>query len=351
MGKQGFWMNNNAQNVGIIIMILLKIINPTRGAFMQQHRRYTTYNGDKMLIGSLPWLRSIRDSPSQRTTTSMLFSTVDNHNNDVKKDRIAALKEALIDLGLVERVNVEELEKAASVSSTMGYDGRFGKSAIKTFQSFCSSKKLKPESIQQDANRVARQIDFLLKRHASHDADWVRHHDTTTNEEVERHNLIVILDNVRSALNVGSIFRTADACACSMVITTGITPYPHGPGDTKLQKSALGAQYVVPHQHFATTQQAIDFLKDTKDIFLVGVETTQYSMDYTKVSYPKPTTNKSDATTTAIILGNEVTGVDTNILQQMNTLVEIPMYGTKNSLNIAACAPVILYEILRQWNN
>ncbi len=306
-------------------------------------------------IGSLP--RHSTYSPR----TTMLFSTVDNnnHHNDVKKDRIAALKEALDDLDLVESINLEELEKAASVSSTMGYDGRFGKSAIKTFQSFCSSKKLKPESIHQDAYRVARQIDFLLKRHASHDADWVRHHDATTaNDEavvVERHNLIVILDNVRSALNVGSIFRTADACACSMVITTGITPHPHGPGDTKLQKSALGAQYVVPHQHFATTQQAIDFLKETKDIFLVGVETTQHSLDYTKVSYPPPpsttttTTLNATATTTAIILGNEVTGVDTNILKQMNTLVEIPMYGTKNSLNIAACAPVILYEILRQW--
>jgi 23S rRNA (guanosine2251-2'-O)-methyltransferase len=150
------------------------------------------------------------------------------------------------------------------------------------------------------------------------------------------------LDNVRSAFNVGSVFRTADAAGCSLVITTGITPHPGGGGAEKLHKSALGAELVVPSRHFTTTRDAIEFLSSELPGYqLIGIETTERSVLYSEHEY--------SPAGAVLILGNEVTGVDTEIMPDLDTIVEIPMYGAKNSLNIAACAPVVLYEVLRQW--
>jgi tRNA G18 (ribose-2'-O)-methylase SpoU len=233
---------------------------------------------------------------------------------------------------------------------TDGYDGMYGKPAIKTYRAFLFPKKEDVSPAHQDYNlklkaaagRCARQIDFLVKRHKSHQADWVRHNDLPEEFQRQTFPLILLLDNVRSAFNVGSIFRTADAAGCERVLTTGITPHPNGSGAEKLNKSALGAELVVPSQHFATTQEALEFLRrELPDYQLVGMETTERSIPYTDMSY---STNG-----TVLVLGNEVTGVDTDLLPMLDTIVEIPMFGAKNSLNIAACAPVVLYEIIRQW--
>lgn len=154
--------------------------------------------------------------------------------------------------------------------------------------------------------------------------------------------LIILLDNVRSAFNVGSLFRTADAAGCSEVITTGITPHPGGSGADKLSKSALGADRMVPSRHFDTTLQAIAALREElPDYELIGVETTELSVVYSDYDYAK----EGDV----LVLGNEVTGVDTEIIPLLDAVVEIPMFGAKNSLNIASCAPIVLYEVLRQW--
>jgi len=159
----------------------------------------------------------------------------------------------------------------------------------------------------------------------------------------------VVLDNVRSAFNVGSIFRTAEACGCSEVITTGITAHPNGNGAEKLSKSALGADKYVASRHFVTTREAVEYLRKEKPyLFLVGMETTEISKCYTKVNYPG-SGSESGMNGTAIFLGNEVSGIDTEIMSILDEIVEIPMFGAKNSLNIAACAPIVMYEILRQW--
>eukprot|EP00592_Proboscia_alata_P001263 CAMPEP_0194372682 /NCGR_PEP_ID=MMETSP0174-20130528/21077_1 /TAXON_ID=216777 /ORGANISM="Proboscia alata, Strain PI-D3" /LENGTH=333 /DNA_ID=CAMNT_0039151345 /DNA_START=31 /DNA_END=1029 /DNA_ORIENTATION=- len=321
-----------------INIIITMMICGTRGALLQSTMtrvgvaRSVKASGTISNVFSESTSRIQTVHPHYNKHRTILFSTVKDSRNE---QRLIALKEAMIDLGLLSRIDVSALGEAASVSSVKGYDGRFGKSAIKTYQSFLKSNKLSDDNLSVDAIRCARQIDFLLKRHASHDADWVRHSDDNSinneSKAISRkvvHPLIIVLDNVRSALNVGSIFRTSDACALAMVITTGITPHPNGPGATKLAKSALGAQYVLPHQHFDTTQQAIDFLIQS-NYHLVGLETTKLSRDLynsQEVLFPPKT---------ALILGNEVTGVDTQILQQMDSLVEIPMYGSKNSLNIA----------------
>lgn len=273
-----------------------------------------------------------------------------------------ALHEQLIRLG----IDATQLSQATAQSlqdPTMGPNAEFGISAIKAYRSFVFPKAKasdvinvhhdssifttsRPESFRLTAvaSNCARQVEFLIKRHKSHQAAWVRHTDTLQASR-STFPLMLLLDNVRSAFNVGSLFRTADACGCQLVITTGITPHPLGNGGDKLQKSALGAQFVVPSQHFATTPQAIQWLRDHYPQYvLLGMETTERSVRYTKLSYANYQTSGI-----AIVLGNEVTGVDTEIMPLLDLVIEIPMFGSKNSLNIAACAPVVLYEILRQW--
>lgn len=283
-----------------------------------------------------------------------------------RKIRIQALHEQLSILG----IDADHLANAVqeSITTMAGNDPYYGKSAIKAYRTFVFPRPSKIQSARDEdvaisAPRCARQIDFLAKRNRSHEAEWVRHHDAEhDNEETDETKkkkkklfpLIILLDNVRSAFNVGSIFRTADACGCSMVVTTGITPSPHGSGREKLAKSALNADRTVPSRHFATTKEAVEYLRREHPGFeLIGMETTEWSKCYTEESYP----GKGSFTVNGVlpelgsvlVLGNEVTGVDTEIMGILDKIVEIPMFGTKNSLNIAACAPVVLYEIIRQW--
>eukprot|EP00591_Stephanopyxis_turris_P000609 CAMPEP_0195508874 /NCGR_PEP_ID=MMETSP0794_2-20130614/1969_1 /TAXON_ID=515487 /ORGANISM="Stephanopyxis turris, Strain CCMP 815" /LENGTH=355 /DNA_ID=CAMNT_0040635955 /DNA_START=239 /DNA_END=1306 /DNA_ORIENTATION=+ len=261
-----------------------------------------------------------------------------------KEPRAELLHEELTKLG----VNASDLSNAYRMSFLdphHGYDPKYGKSAIKTYKSYVSPKNRSTQtsdSILAGSIRTARQIDFLIKKHKSQKAEWVRHTDDTA-KRTRTFPLILVLDNVRSAFNVGSILRTADACGCAMVITTGITPHPNGSGAEKVGKSALGADLSVPTRHFGTVLEAVAFLRES-EVFLVAMETTERSECYTDVTYPK-----EEGGGTALFLGNEVSGVDTEIIDLLDAVVEIPMFGTKNSLNIAASAPVVMYEVLRQW--
>ena len=240
-----------------------------------------------------------------------------------------------------------------------GFDSRFGKSAVKAYRSYIDPKPRKidavaSENVEVSSNRYARQIAFLSKRHRSREAEWIRHIDTSDSRRTFP--LVLVLDNVRSAANVGSIFRSADACGVLEILTIGITPHPHGNGAEKLSKSALGAELIVASRHFATALQALEFLRNERPkLQLIGMETTEWSKNYASVRYPGPTLASSydndptSAPGVALFLGNEVSGVDTEILPLLDQVVEIPMFGKKNSLNVAACAPVVMYEILRQW--
>ena len=268
-----------------------------------------------------------------------IFSTSSDDNRDQKGQRFEALHVELRKLN-INATKLQDANLQAVQNPTAGYDGRYGRSAIRAYRSFVEPKKADSSfDLSVLAARCARQIDFLVKRHKSHEAEWVRHSDAAS-QQGRTFSLIILLDNVRSAFNVGSLFRTADACGCCQVITTGITPHPGGSGSDKLAKSALGADKIVSCRHFDTTLQAIQTLR-MEGYKLIGVETTQRSVCYTDVHYPQEGT--------ALILGNEVTGVDTEVLPLLDEIVEIPMFGNKNSLNIAACAPVVLYEVLRQW--
>ena len=168
----------------------------------------------------------------------------------------------------------------------------------------------------------------------------VRNHDSPLSleayERLPKHPLHLILDNLRSAFNVGSIFRTADTARVARILTCGYTAHPPHP---KLEKTALGTLDYIHTDHFDTTVAAVESLRG-QGTPVWALETTSRSKTFTSVTYPRPL---------ALILGNEALGVSRDVLDLSDELVEIPMYGFKNSLNVAAACAVVVFEILRQW--
>lgn len=146
----------------------------------------------------------------------------------------------------------------------------------------------------------------------------------------------IVLDNIRSAFNVGSIFRSADgAGSVKKIYLCGITTDIDNP---KLDKTALGATDMIESEHYDTTLDAIDELKE-KGIPIYCVELTKDSVNFQSVKYPKKV---------ALIFGHEKKGIDENILKKIDKNIYIPMRGKKESLNVANCASIILYEITRE---
>lgn len=194
--------------------------------------------------------------------------------------------------------------------------------------------------LDKSSESAAQQIAFLDRRLRAAQADYVRNCDLAEQERKRRgltlFPLTIVCDNIRSAYNVGSILRTAETAGVHEVIMCGVTP---SPPHTKLSKTALSAEETVPTRHFDTTQQAIDTLK-AEGFTLVAMETTSRSRSYVDVRFPPKT---------ALVLGHEVTGVDTGLLESMDELVEIPTFGLKNSLNVASACSVVVFEVLRQW--
>jgi tRNA G18 (ribose-2'-O)-methylase SpoU len=149
----------------------------------------------------------------------------------------------------------------------------------------------------------------------------------------------VLLHDVRSAHNVGSIFRTADAAGVKRIFLTGYTPLPvdrFGRAQKEIAKTALGAELSIPWEHHAEPHGLIAVLK--KDGWLIaGVEQDPRSQDYRSFSAKKPT---------VFIFGNEVDGVPRDILDVCDVLLEIPMHGEKESLNVSVSAGIVLFSTL-----
>ena len=146
----------------------------------------------------------------------------------------------------------------------------------------------------------------------------------------------LVLDNLRSAFNVGSIFRTADTARIERVITCGYTAHPPHP---RLEKTALGTLDYVETSHRDSALMAVEELRRAGTP-VWALETTSRSRTHTSVKYPRPV---------ALVLGNEALGVEEEVLRACDELVEIPVFGFKNSLNVASACAVVLFEILRQW--
>jgi tRNA G18 (ribose-2'-O)-methylase SpoU len=150
----------------------------------------------------------------------------------------------------------------------------------------------------------------------------------------EKFQVIVILDNIRSGNNIGSVFRTADALRIEGVFLCGISAQPP---HRDIQKTALGSTETVDWNYFENTIEAIDFAK--KKGFDV------YAVEQTKDSISLDDFEVSKNTKIAIVLGNEVRGVDQNAIDVCKGVLEIPQFGTKHSFNISVSTGIVLWDL------
>lgn len=152
----------------------------------------------------------------------------------------------------------------------------------------------------------------------------------------EKTPVIAVLENIRSAYNVGSVFRTADAFLLEAIYITGYTCIPP---HKEIKKTALGAEETVDWKHFPDATEAIADLRNS-GYKVFAVEQALNSISLEKISVSK--TEKA-----AFIFGNEVTGVEQSTIEQCDGCIEIPQLGMKHSLNIATAAGVVLWEVIR----
>jgi 23S rRNA (guanosine2251-2'-O)-methyltransferase len=148
--------------------------------------------------------------------------------------------------------------------------------------------------------------------------------------------VVVVLDNIRSMHNVGSVFRTADAFLIRAIYLCGYTPQPP---HRDIHKTALGATETVEWRYFGATADAVKALKE--DGYAV------YAVEQTEDSVPLQAFGVSDAERLAVVFGNEVSGVGEEALALCDGGVEIPQWGTKHSLNISIAAGIVLWELVR----
>lgn len=146
--------------------------------------------------------------------------------------------------------------------------------------------------------------------------------------------LTLILDDVRSGINVGSVFRTADAFRIREIILCGITPRPP---HKEIQKSALGATESVAWSYHKTIQEYLDTLKKGAEIY--ALEQTHGSIPLQEI--------KNQAWPEYLIIGNEVHGVSETALNYCKGALEIPQFGTKHSLNVSVSTGMAVWEILK----
>ncbi|HTH93102.1 MAG TPA: TrmH family RNA methyltransferase [Candidatus Paceibacterota bacterium] len=150
---------------------------------------------------------------------------------------------------------------------------------------------------------------------------------------------ILILPDIRSAQNVGSLFRTADACGIQEIYLVGITPAPtdkFGRANSAIAKTALGAEQTIPWKYIATLAPLLTKLKK-ENVKTIAIEQSDRSIDYKKVKGSK---------SVAFILGNEVDGLPKKILDRVDIVAEIPMSGKKESLNVSVAGGIALFRIL-----
>ena len=151
--------------------------------------------------------------------------------------------------------------------------------------------------------------------------------------EAEKMPLVVVLDGVRSLYNVGSVFRTADAFRIAGVVLCGITATPP---NSEIHKTALGAEDSVAWKHFDDTMEAVSWLRD-EGYTLLAIEQCEGS---TMLQDFSPQADSKYA----VILGNEVKGVQQCVVDACDGCIEIPQFGTKHSMNVSVTAGIIIWH-------
>ena len=156
-------------------------------------------------------------------------------------------------------------------------------------------------------------------------------------KEAEKIPVVVVLDNVRSCNNVGSVFRTSDALLVQKIYLCGITATPP---DKEIHKTALGAENSVEWEYFKTTEEVVESLK-YEGYTIIAIEQVENSImlqDY----------DPSPEVKLALIFGNEVKGVQQEVVNRCDHTIEIPQFGTKHSFNISVSAGIVLWELFNK---
>ena len=156
--------------------------------------------------------------------------------------------------------------------------------------------------------------------------------------EREKLPVVLVLDSVRSGLNVGSIFRTADAFGLEKLVLCGITAQPP---HREILKTAIGATETVAWSYEEEVVMALRTLK-TKGYKILGVEQTDVSLPLQQVSW-------EPGASIALVLGNEVDGIQQAGLPMLDGAIEIPQFGTKHSLNVAVCAGIVVWDLVKAY--
>ncbi len=154
--------------------------------------------------------------------------------------------------------------------------------------------------------------------------------------------MIAILDNIRSVHNVGSIFRTSDGAGIAKLYLCGVTPEPtdrFGKIRDDFRKTALGAEENVKWKYFASTAKCIARLKK-EGWNIIMLEQSPKSVMYNSLKFTKNLREK-----TAIVVGREVEGISKSILKYADTIIEIPMRGAKESLNVSVAFGIAVYAL------
>ncbi|MCQ2224156.1 MAG: RNA methyltransferase [Paludibacteraceae bacterium] len=149
--------------------------------------------------------------------------------------------------------------------------------------------------------------------------------------------LVVVLDNVRSLHNVGSVFRTSDAFLVEKICLCGITSTPPQP---EIHKTALGAEFSVDWQYYEQTQEAVKEYKE-KGYHIFAIEQVENSIKL-------PNLQLSEEGKYVVILGNEVKGVQQEVVDLSDDSIEIPQFGTKHSLNVSVTSGIIIWSFFEK---
>mmetsp|Transcript_188 Transcript_188/g.701 ORF Transcript_188/g.701 Transcript_188/m.701 type:complete len:327 (-) Transcript_188:13-993(-) len=228
-------------------------------------------------------------------------------------------------------------------AESMETDARLrGSSAMKIYRGFVhpkTDKALAMSSMPQRAASVAAQVSVFAREAVAANTAWLRNHDLTLNDETRPpppHDLTIILDGLRSGENVGSIIRTVETAGCRRIIACGTTPRP--PNSAVLKAACNSADHVL-FEHEPSVLAAVLKLQG-EGVVVWACETTTEAQTLYDVEAPRPL---------ALVFGNERYGIAPDVMEACDAVVQIPVFGVKNSLNVANAAAVAAFEVLRQW--
>lgn len=163
--------------------------------------------------------------------------------------------------------------------------------------------------------------------------------------EAEKLPLMVVLDNVRSLNNIGSVFRTSDAFRVEHISLCGITATPP---HREIHKTALGAEESVEWSYHEDTVECVKELKN-RDYWIYAVELAHDSIKLGDESFVQAIKHPNiQALKVALVLGNEIEGVQEEVMSLCDGSLEIPQYGTKHSLNVSCAASIVIWEVFKQ---